>query len=74
MYTIGTSGGILASKYTRNQFDICSKILYIEDIPCITITQTESMRKASFWIEYGSSFRCKFCKTHRCPCKKAGRS
>ena len=75
MYTIGTSEGILASKYTRNQFDVCSsRILSIEDITCIPITQTEAMRKASLGIEYGSSCRCKFCKTHRCPCRKAGRS
>ena len=75
MYTIGTSESVLASKYTRYQFDVCSSQFFsIEDIPCITITQTEAMRKSSLGIEYGSSCRCKFCKTHRCPCKKAGRS
>ena len=74
MYKIGTSEGIIASKYTRNQFDFCSSQIHsMENIPSIIITQTEAMRKASLGIEYSSSCCCKFCKTHRCPCRKTGR-
>ena len=74
LYTIETTEGILANSYTRNQFDICSsQLLSVKDIPSRVISQTEAMLKASLGIESGSSCRCKFCKTNRCPCRKGGR-
>ena len=46
IYTIGTSKGIIASKYTRNQFEICSSQSHsIKNILSKIITQTEAMRK-----------------------------
>ena len=44
-----------------------------DSVPSSTITQTAAMRNASFGIVGGAFCRCKFCKTYRCPCKKASR-
>ena len=74
LYTIGTVEGTLSNKYLRSQFDICpSHLISPEDVPLRTISQTETMRKASLGIESGSASRCKICRTNRCPCKKAER-
>ena len=71
LYTIGTVEGTLSNKYLRSQFDICpSHLISPEDVPLRTISQTETMRKASLGIESGSACRCKICRTNRCPCKK----
>ena len=74
-YSIGTSRGKLAVNYSRNQFEVCpTKLLSIESIPSITVTQTEAMQNASLGIVGNSACRCKYCKTQRCPCKKTNRS
>ena len=45
LYTIGTTDGTISSKYTRNQFEICSsQILSLEEIPSCEIRKTEAIR------------------------------
>ena len=74
-YIVGTSQGTISVAYTRNQFELCpSNLLSIESVPPETVTQTEVTQSASLGITNGSSCRCKFCKTQRCPCKKSGRA
>ena len=74
-YTVGTSQGTISVAYTRNQFELChSNLLSIESVPPETVTQTEVTQSASLGITNGSSCRCKFCKTQRCPCEKSGRA
>ena len=77
LYTISVKSGILTSKYSRNQFDICSQKLLSESDTDQTTTMT--LRQAV--IQQSNSggqgmFKCncagsKRCRTMRCKCFKS---
>ena len=69
LYSIGTKYGVLDTKYSRNQFDICPSKFIEKDVPHNSIPQRTAMQNASQGVTYLCN--CKSCSTTRCPCRKA---
>ena len=79
MYTIAVKSGIISSKYSRNQFDLCPQKLLTD---CDVNTECKvTLRQAVKATTLGGQgyFRCdcghgkKQCQTNRCKCFKAGK-
>ena len=76
LHTIAVKGGILEQKYSRNQFDVCTTILYSSDDVCTD--KNISLRQAvQLESRYGGQgfTRCncagsKRCQTNRYKCFK----
>ncbi|KAI6653014.1 KRAB-A domain-containing protein 2-like isoform X2 [Oopsacas minuta] len=55
-YSIGTDKGALAVNYTRNQLEVCpTKLLPLDSIPPVSITQRESMQSSFLGISSNSA-------------------
>ena len=77
LYRIAVKGGILSSKYARNQFDLCSeKLLSVEnmsldkEIGLRAAVQFESICGGQGFVKCGCSGN-KRCSTNKCKCYRA---
>ena len=77
LYRIAVKGGVLATKYARNQFDLCSaKILSLDDmsldreIGLRSAVQFESVCGGQGFVKCGC-LGIKRCSTNKCKCYRA---